>query len=221
VWAAGGIESQRRTAWRNLVAAHGTARAAWIVHEFAPAAAEPGKANAQDVLLVIATEAPPNAARQAALEEYWKAIWLADGAQAASDAALTALEGAVGAAIAAQLVATFVPATLAVQPAAPTKKSDVAVRVVWLTLPPAPNAKSHSWTSPPRLHVMPDCFVVRGYQGGDVVFEARGAPISSPLTAGPDPSAPIDDQLKHDAQGGLARRFRQRGRSGNGIADSS
>src|SRR6185369_7559156 len=123
VWAAGGIEAQRRAAWRNLVASHGTGRAAWILHEFAPAAAEPAKANAQDVLLVIATDTTPSAAQQTALATYWRAAWLAEGSAAATDAALAALEGAVGAATAAQLIAKFVPANFAVQTAPPTRKS--------------------------------------------------------------------------------------------------
>jgi hypothetical protein len=41
IWAAGGIEAQQRGAWRSLVAAHGSARASWILILPAVTSAQP------------------------------------------------------------------------------------------------------------------------------------------------------------------------------------
>ena len=78
------------------------------------------------------------------------------------------------------------------------------VEVAWLFLPAAANLKTRSWTAPAQVHVLPDRFVVLGYQDDRVVFEALGAPIPSPLVAGLDPSAPPDEQLQHGADGELS-----------------
>ena len=202
-WAAGGIEAQHRAAWRNLVASHGAGRAAWIVRESAPAGAPPVKADPADVLLVIAIDAPPGADEQAALSAFWTAAWVAEGDATRLDLARQALAAAPGVTDADALIATFAPANLAAAPAPPATRADVAVDVVWLALPPEPEAKTRSWTAPARVDTLPDRFVVVGYQDDRVVFEAEGRPIPSPLIAGPDPSAPADEQLGHDADGAL------------------
>jgi len=202
-WAAGGIEAQARAAWRNLVASHGAGRAAWIVHEFAPAAAPPAKATPDDIVLVIATEAPPSAQEQAALSAYWEAVWLAEGDRVRTESAAQTLAAAPGVGDAQQLIELFVPANLAASPVLPTKRDEVGLDVAWLVVPDAPDSKTRSWTAPARLPVMPDRFVVLGYQDDRVVFEALGNAIPSPLSAGPNPSAPPEQQFAHDAAGNL------------------
>ena len=61
-WAAGGVDGQRRTAWRNLVASHGAGRAAWIVDRHTPIGPAPVKAADDDVVLVIIATAAPDQA---------------------------------------------------------------------------------------------------------------------------------------------------------------
>jgi hypothetical protein len=205
VWAAGGIASERRTAWRDLVVARGPGRAAWIIKQYAPQGPEPVKADAGDVLLVIAVTEPPSAAQQAALATYWESVWRADGASDATEQAGAALAQTLNlsAADAAALSARFKPANFAARPMPPTSKADVAVDVVWLSMPVPTGLKSTSWTTPAHVNVLPDRFVILGYQGDQLVFEAEGAPIPTPLVAGPDPSAPPGDELRHDANGNL------------------
>ncbi len=204
-WAAGGIEAQRRAAWRNLVASHGAGRAAWIVNQYSPKNAGPIKDNDQDVLLVIVTSMLPSDDEQEGLAAYWETVWLADGDKKKIDDAAASLADELNITIdsAKQLIARFEPANFATTPASPLKKSDVAVNLAWLVLEPAANLKTRSWTAPPRVHVLPDRFVVLGYQGGKLVFEEQGRTIPSPLVAGPDPSAPADQQISHDANGNL------------------
>ena len=202
-WAAGGIDAQRRSAWRNLVASHGAGRAAWIVHEFTPVGQAPAKANPEDIVLVIATDAPPSAQEQGALSDYWQAIWLAEGDHAKTEAAAQALAAAPGVGDAPRLIEQFVPANVAVAPLPPTRHDEVGLNLAWLILPACPDAKTRSWTAPARLKVMPDRFVVLGYQDDRIVLEALGNAIPSPLIAGPDPSAPADQQLAHESTGEL------------------
>jgi hypothetical protein len=202
-WAASGIVPQRRAAWRNLVASHGSGRAAWILHEYTPAAAEPVKARPDDIVLTIATDAPPAAAAREALRAYWTAVWRAEGDRAAIEAAAAALANTPGVGDPAQLVAAFVPANFDASPASPLTRADVAVDTQWLVLPTVASLKTRSWTMPARVTILPERFVVIGYQAGSTVFEALGAPIPSPLVVGPDPAAPADQQIRHDAAGNL------------------
>jgi hypothetical protein len=205
VWAAGGVEGERRAAWRDLVRARGTGRAAWIIKQYKPQGAEPVRTDFAPLLLVIATTQLPSATEQAALAAYWKAVWRANGArdaieQAAFDLTQTLL---LNAADAATLTARFTPANLSVRPAPPTQRAAADVDVVWLALPAGTDPKSAAWTAPAQVTVLPDRFVILGYQGEQLVFEAEGAPIPSPLVVGPDPSAAPEDQLQHAADGSL------------------
>ncbi|QIG49955.1 hypothetical protein G5V57_20835 [Nordella sp. HKS 07] len=202
-WAAGGDEPQRRAAWRNLVASHGSGRAAWIVRNYVPPDIPPEKGNPEDLLLVIATETPPSADEQAALAAYWKSVWRAAGDQARIATALQTLAGSPGVSDPAPLIERYVPDNLNVAPPASTTRDLAVLELSWLTLPAAGDPRSRSWTSPARVEVMPDHFVILGYQDGNLVFEAQGAAIPSPLIAGPDPAAPADDQLAPDVDGNL------------------
>ena len=202
-WAAGGIEAQRRSAWRNLVANHGTGRAAWIIKQFAAATAAPVKGNSTDILLIIAADAPPTQQVQEALRVYWKAVWLADGNAADVDAATQVLSTSPGVVDARELVTQFAPANFATSPLPPLKRTDITLDVKWLRLPAVTPGRTQSWSAPARVNVLPDCFVVLGYQGGQLVFEATGGIIPPSLVAGPDPAATPDLQMKHDADGNL------------------
>jgi len=205
VWAAGGVGGDRRAAWRDLARARGTSRGAWIVKQYKPQGPEPVRADSAQLLLVIAATQLPSATERAALATYWKTVWRADGASEATEQAAADLSQTLhlNASETAGLTARFTPDNLSVRPTPPTRRSDAEVDVVWLSLPPAPALKSASWTAPAQVTVLPDRFVILGYQGEQLVFEAEGAPIPSPLIVGPDPFAPPEDQLQHAADGSL------------------
>ena len=121
IWQAGGIEDQERAAWRALVASHGSGRAAWIVENYQPlnVPAKPSKADATDVILVIATSVSLGAAEETATATYWRELWLADGVKADEDAARATFEAAVGAGRAAEIIAQYQPANFGKTAAAP------------------------------------------------------------------------------------------------------
>jgi hypothetical protein len=204
IWAAGGVEADERAAWRDLVSAHGSGRAGFIVDTYQPVnlADSPQKARDSDEILVIATQTPLAAAESTVISAYWLAIWLADDDATARQAAAAALAAAVGAARAAALIADYVPVNLGDTPAAPLTKHQVASSVAFVVLPPDPPPKQSSWSQAPQVRQFPERFVVLGYQGGELLVAEVGGLVTLPLYTGPDPSAdpstgihPVDDGL--------------------------
>jgi hypothetical protein len=204
IWRAGGIERDQRAAWRGLVAAHGSGRASWMVDNYQPAnrAAEPVKAAASDEILVIPTQAPLAAAPAAAISAYWQAVWLADGDNTKTQAALTALQGAVGVAAAQPLIQNYAPYNLTDAPTPPAKKSEVALTTDFVVFPPDPSTKQDSWSQAPVVNHLADRFVVIGYNAGVETLQAIGGVVTLPLIVGPNPAAQPADTI-HPVGGDL------------------
>jgi hypothetical protein len=199
-WAkAGGVEEEQRAAWRALVGTSGSGRAAWMIDRLRPADADawPAKAAPDDLILAIAATTPVPAPERAAVATYWVAFWRADGEAGAVAAAGTALETALGAARAAELVATTVPVNLTDAPARKSR-AETTVLVVFVDLPAdmEDDVQQLSWSQAPRIHLLPERLVLLGYRNETLVVDQLGAPIPSPLVAGPDPKAPAEDQLR-------------------------
>ena len=181
---------------RDLVAAHGSGRAGYIADTYQPVnlADQPTKAAASDEILVIPTQAPLDAAEAAAVTAYWSAVWAAAGDATAIQEAAAALDAAVGAARAAELLAAYVPFNLSDTPAPPATPQDVAVSTTFVVFPPDPPVKQAPWSQAPQLRQFPERFVVIGYVGGQPVLQAIGGLVTLPLDVGPDPSAdPVAD----------------------------
>lgn len=192
IWRAGGIEADERAAWRDLVASYGSGRAGYIVEHYQPTnlAEQPHKAQPTDELLVIATQTPLSAAEAGAIGAYWVAVWRADGDATAIQAATAALDGAVGAARAAELISGYVPFNLGDPPVA-----GVGCSVAFVVFGPDPPPKQWSWSQAPQVKQFPERFIVLGYAGGAQVLEAIGGPIATPMYVGPDPSADPTDSI--------------------------
>jgi hypothetical protein len=190
-WSAGGIEADERGAWRGLVAAHGSGRAAWILDHYEPVnpGDQPMKAAATDELLVIATQTVLPASEASAISKYWQALWLADGDHAKSQAGQKALEAATSVVRAKDLIANYQPFNLQDKAPAGKKKIDVALSTAFIVFPPDPTIKESSWSQAPRVNHLADRFVVRGYTGTTQTLEEIGGVVSLPLPVGPDPSA--------------------------------
>ena len=186
IWRAGGVEDDERAAWRGLVAAHGSGRAGYIVDTYRPANLDerPTKAAPSDEILVIPTQVALGDAEAAAVAGFWEATWLAADDRSKQEAARAALEAAVGAARAAELVADYRPFNLADPPSA-----EVALATAFVVFPPDPPTKQDPWSQAPQVKSFPERFVVLGYSGGAKVLEAVGGVLSLPLYVGPDPAA--------------------------------
>ncbi|HEX8206262.1 MAG TPA: hypothetical protein VF587_09410, partial [Solirubrobacteraceae bacterium] len=109
-------------------------------------------------------------------------------------------------AAAAAAVRAAPPFNLDVDPAAGTTRATAPVTVAFCALPaPAESdLAASSWSTPPRARVLPDRWVLLGYDGDDVTLERLGEPIPSDLAVGPDPMAAPADALKVGADGALA-----------------
>jgi len=214
-WKAGGHESQKRGAWAGLVSAHGSGRAAWITEEFVlqpgadsdpktlqkmyrPLNAPPSKKNADDIILVVTIETgdasnlPYTDEEEKLLKTYWCSFWLADGDPGAEEAARNKLKGGVGDLRADDLLKIYAPSNLQDVPRNGLPKKLDAVRVETLLLPSTDTmaTRSQAWSRAPQVNVMPERFILLGYQDDNVVLNEISAPIPSPLVVGPNPSAP-------------------------------
>jgi hypothetical protein len=196
VWRAGGDEALERAAWRELAASHGSGRAGWIVRQYLPLNPndKPARDSAGDVLLIIVAPA----SLPAAAATYWAAMWRAKGDAAAQQAALDALVQAAGAAPAQEIADHYRPINFADEPAAPSTRADapVTVAVLQLTALEAMPTRRASWSSAPRVELLPERFVLVGYPRTGSPVTVLGNLIRTPLVAGPDPNAPPAEQLQ-------------------------
>lgn len=215
LWRAGGSDSGRRAAWKGLVASCGAGRAAWLLRAYKPAGQPSPKAPAHETLLVGATLGPSDPAVAASLARYWPAVWAADGARAALDAARDRLKadlgfantaGAGADAAADAAIALAPPFNLRDAPTAPGTRNAPPARYAMVEFPTAVATQRAAWGSAPRVEVMPDRFVALGYAqsnaaGAQPAFVAVGAPVPSPLIVGLDPNAPRGEQFDpHDGE---------------------
>ncbi len=208
IWEAGGIKDQERGAWRRLVGSQGAGRAEWIISQYQPLnlAEKPTKPKDTDVILTISTDTPLATNEAAAIAAYWRSVWLAEGAGAQVAQALADLEGTVGGAgRAAELTAQYEPANIKFTPAPPLTRNDVTVTVAFVVFPRAEDTdvKQTSWSRAPRATLLPDRFVFLGFAGSGPPLTILGNPVPPELVAGPDPEAPEEDRLQHDADGNL------------------
>lgn len=196
IWRAAGDEALERAAWRELVASHGSGRAGWVVRQYMPLNPndKPVKDSPTDVLLIITAPGP----LPAAASTYWQAVWKANGDIAAQQVAYAALEAAVGAAQAREIAERYRPFNLTDAPMPPHTRAEVRVQVVVLQLTPPEDLQTRrtSWSSAPRVELLPERFVLVGYQRDGESLTVIGNPIRTPLSAGPDPNAPPEEQLK-------------------------
>lgn len=204
IWAANGAEALERGAWAGLVNAHGAPRAAWIVKQFAPLNAKPAPLPGPAVILAIPTTKPLAGTEKDAIAAYWKAVWRADGAKDALDAAHQALVVATDLARAAELIAAYPPANPAAPLPADAARDTVTLEAAYVELPVV-DTRQAAWSQAPRAALLPDRFLFIGYQtaNDDAPLIALGNPVPSPLMVAPNPSAPKEEQIQQGPDGNL------------------
>ena len=200
MWRAGGDDAMRRAAWRGLVASHGSGRAGWMTQQYTPAnqGDEPTRTSAEQVILVVALDEPLTTTDdRTACRRYWDTVWrnVDDGAALAD--ARQELDDSVKPEVAENILA-HPPFNLDEKPADGVERSTADVMVVLLELPPVKvdETKLTSWTQPARAHVLPDRFILMGFQGSKQVLFEIGNAIPPSLVVGPNPSAPPEEQFR-------------------------
>ena len=204
IWRAGGVETDRRAAWRTLASAHGSGRANYIADKYKPAnlGEQPTKAKATDIILVISTQSALKPAEASAISTYWEAVWLADGDAVATKAARDKCDADVETVRAESLVEDYAPFNLEDAPASPLSRKNVTSSVKFVVFPADPPTLQESWTRAPRLNCFPDCFVVLGYKDGQQWTSEIGGPVTLPLYVGPDPQATAAQSIHPDSATG-------------------
>ncbi|MTV36366.1 hypothetical protein [Duganella radicis] len=183
-WCAAGQRNAHLAAWRELVNRHGAGRARHILQAWQPLnpADEPVVAG-DAIVLVIPVAALPAKAQEVA--DYWKAVWLADGAPAGVQAAYDQLAAALGEEQAAQAIAAYVPWRFTERGSAGGTRT--LAGIAWLQLPPDPATRPASWSGSAVADPMPGRFVLVLSRGA-VRREVLGNEVRQPLYVSFDPS---------------------------------
>jgi hypothetical protein len=197
VWKAGGNDGEKRAAWQSLVKSHGAGRAFWIIEQVAPLnpGDEPVKGLGEHLLIVV-TDTPLPVAEKPPVQAYWRRVFLAQNSQAELDAARTDLVAALGAARADEIAANYAPQNLTAPVAAAGPPT--AIRVEFLELPDAATIDTQQlpWMNAANTAVLPERFVVLGFNGDTQTLIQIGRPVPPELVIGPNPMAPPEQQLR-------------------------
>ncbi|SEF80950.1 hypothetical protein SAMN05444920_101725 [Nonomuraea solani] len=197
LWRSGGGAVAEEAAWQELARRIPAGRANWLLQGHRPAdmgARPTGVAAGTTVLVIVSNQPLPANDRQPAIT-YWTAVWRAHGDREAVGAAFVALRTAVG-----NTRAQAIRARRPVGVDAPPPGAGDDVVVSFLVLPVAADVAAQSWTKAARARLLPDRFVVLGFEGGEQVVSVTGTPVPDTLPVSPDPEAA--DQLKVDERSG-------------------
>ncbi len=202
IWRAAGVEADERTAWRGLVASHGSGRAAWPSWTTSPANAadRPQKARPRGRRARRSPARRRAAPRRDDLGHVLaRASGAADGDLAAERAALQALRDAVGAA-ARPRARRRPPAVQPRRRAGAAAHADDVASVAWPSVGRRTSRRrTSSWTQAPRVDAAPGPVRARRARPGRDRIESRSArPSRRPLFVGPDPPHPSGEQLRGD-----------------------
>ena len=217
---AAGDEAAERAAWRALVGSHGSGRATWITKQFRPLnplrpddplgnpalELKPQSRAAGEVILVVSADESLTDPEKTALAPYWTRH-LAGGRaqQPAKHSRWTRLPQPWARSRPTQLIAQFAPYNLTEQPPAGYTRASATVRISFLFLPKKEHidTKTRSWMQAAKVELLPERFVLLGYQDGVQVLNQLGAPVQAPFSVSPDPAATPESQFQFDENGNL------------------
>jgi hypothetical protein len=197
IWKAGGADSEKRAAWQALVKSHGAGRAYWLSQLFKPLnpAEEPVRADG-DYILVIVSEQPLPTAEKPFVQQYWQAVFNANNDTTALDTAYAKLKNDLGEARAQEIIASYQPQNLNVKPAPSQIITNARVEFLELPVVDGVDTQLQAWTNPARVALLPERFVVMGFNDKEQTLLHIGRPVPSELVVGPNPNAPQDQQLR-------------------------
>lgn len=204
IWQAGGQPEQEKAAWKFLVEGVGSGRSTWIIKNYKPVniLAQPQKGHLQDIILVIIIPQGSSLidSEIPAIEDYWKAIWLAGDKQLEVLEAQQRLIDNIGAERATEISNRWVPVNIGESPILPFTKDQIGLQVAFIEFPldEKVDSQESSWSNPPKVNVFPERFVFLAYEDNELVINTLGNSIPYPLTVGPDPLADDDKQIRQE-----------------------
>lgn len=211
IWQAGEREAMERAAWRGLVASFGSGRARYITEQYIPINQSeiPKNADSQQLFLTIGVESLPPTSEISAIKDFWEASWLAgtdpDKQTQAYNNLLNGLSGnqqekedRVE-----EIIKTLKPSNFDDTSCFSEENIEVSVIFVLFRKENDIETKELSWSQAPKTNVLPDRFIITGYDtsshtSDNISFQEIGNLIPSPLIMGPDPSLSEEDQLKQE-----------------------
>ena len=103
------------------------------------------------------------------------------------------------------MIAQFAPYNLTEQPPAGYTRASATVRISFLFLPKKEHidTKTRSWMQAAKVELLPERFILLGYQDGVQVLNQLGAPVQAPFAVSPDPAATPESQFQFDENGNL------------------
>ncbi|CCQ90843.1 conserved hypothetical protein [Nitrospina gracilis 3/211] len=196
------VMDKKRGAWRELMGVFNAGRAYWIKENYLPvnAADIPQRNSDGERILIISTEDLPDETTRAALQNYWSAVFLANGDATQVADALTTLATtlAITEEAALQLTPTYRPQNL--EPGLNPENPMPDVQVAFLVFPKQEetDSKINAWSRAAQVTTLPERFVLMGYQKGveEPVVQELGGLVRDPLIVGPDPSLDLNEVLK-------------------------
>ena len=203
---AAGREMMERAAWRGLVSSYGSGRARYIIEKFFPET-DAFTADEHDLILTIGTDKVLVAEEIPIIKKFWKELWLAGtDIIKRQDARNYLIENLLGTTSENESRAKEIEENL--KPSnfgdfSRFSEEELKVTVVFINFPKGDeiSTKEESWSQAPKTKVLPDRFVITGYDGPrhsteNISFQEIGNPIPPILSMGPDPSLSEKDQLK-------------------------
>ena len=207
IWQAAENENNQRASWRALVATYGSGRSRYIIEQYHPinSADQPKNVAENDFFLTISIEDLPIENEQNVIKIFWAAYWLAHTNRILKDEAYQTLESELGEDMATTVLEDMKPNNLDNQERVLEDGLNVSVVFIQFPKDETIDTKEQSWTQAPKTFVMPDRFVLTGYQttnhtnsSEDIGFQVIGNVIPSPLVVGPDPSLKEEDQIQQE-----------------------
>lgn len=197
IWKAGGVDTEKRATWQSLVKSHGAGRAYWLSQLLKPLniAEEPVKTDGDYILVIVSEQALPDNEKPI-VQKYWQAVFSANNDATALGAAYAALKNDLSETRAQEIITSYQPQNLTVKPAQPETITNVRVEFLELPVSAAIDTQLQAWTNPARVALLPERFVVMGFNGKAQTLIHIGRPVPSELIAGPNPDAPEDQQLR-------------------------
>ncbi|WP_456866188.1 hypothetical protein [Galbibacter sp. BG1] len=209
IWQAGEREAMERTAWRGLVSSYGSGRARYIREQYIPInqAEIPKNTKPNQLYLTIGVEKLPPSTDISAIKKFWKTYWLAGYHQKKqAEAHYNLVQNLSGSKQenkkrAEEIKKTLKPSNFDDFSRLSEDGLEVSVIFVQLREKDSYHTKEQSWSQAPKTNVLPDRFVITGYNtnshsNDDISFQEIGNIIPSPLIMGPDPSLNEREQLK-------------------------